>query len=114
MFFCRISRVLTPEIAIIKKTKNSPAHVVNIVGPITVSEGNLISVVTAEPVHFLNPVFQFWIELPGGSYESSGPYSAHTHFTFTATSPGTFHVKLLRGRPTHLLMKISPSVGSTK
>ena len=74
-------------------TYSQRAHAVNIVGPITVSEGNLISV-TAEPVHFLNPVFQFWIELPGGSYESSGPYSAHTHFTFTATSLGTFHIKV--------------------
>ncbi len=69
------------------------AHAVNIVGPMTVSEGQLISV-TAKPVHFLHPVFQFWIELPNGRYESSGPYSAHSHFTFTATSLGTFHVKV--------------------
>ncbi len=69
------------------------AHAVNIVGPMSVSEGQLISV-SADSVHFLNPVFQYWIELPNGQYESSGPYSAHSHFTFTATDTGTFHVKV--------------------
>lgn len=74
-------------------TYSQRAHAVNIVGPMSVPEGKLISV-TADAVHFLHPVFQFWIELPNGRYESSGPYSSHRHFTFTATSLGTFHVKV--------------------
>ena len=48
--------------------------------------------VTADPIHFYHPVFQFWIEIPGGQYESSGGYTTDPHFTFTATIPGTFNV----------------------
>lgn len=65
----------------------------NIIGPMTVPEGQLISV-TASSVHFLNPVYQFWIELPDGQYESSGSYTSHVHFTFTATTQGIFHIKV--------------------
>lgn len=68
-------------------------HGVSISAPASVTTGQTVDV-TASPVHFYDPVFQYWIELPNGQFESSGPYSPNPHFSFTATSPGSFQVKV--------------------
>ena len=68
-------------------------HEVAVSVPSSEPVGQLITV-TATPLHFLHPVYQFWVDYPGGSYESSGPYQSNPQFSFPASTAGNFTVQV--------------------
>ncbi len=37
-----------------------------------------------------DPLYQFWVESPSGTWSQSGPYGTSTHYTFTPSTPGTY------------------------
>ena len=68
-------------------------HKVTVSVPASDPVGQLITV-TATPLHFLHPVYQFWVDYPGGSYESNGRYQSNPQFSFPASTPGNFTVQV--------------------
>ncbi len=37
-----------------------------------------------------DPLYQFWVESPSGTWFQSGPYGTSTHYTFTPATPGAY------------------------
>jgi hypothetical protein len=85
------SALTRPALHLNTLTVSEIQHAIRISSPSFTAMGKTVTI-TADPTHFFHPVYQFWIEVPGGQYESSGGYTTNSHFTFTATEPGTFQV----------------------
>ena len=47
---------------------------------------------TAQATFITDPVYQFWVESPSGTWSQSGPYSTARSFTFTPSAAGTYRV----------------------
>ncbi|PSR23107.1 MAG: hypothetical protein C7B47_16145, partial [Sulfobacillus thermosulfidooxidans] len=60
----------------------SSAHGLPIGQPLTIQ---------ASSTHLIQPVYQFWIENPKGTWSSSGNYSPSSMFAFIPTQTGTYH-----------------------
>ncbi|AEW05721.1 hypothetical protein Sulac_2248 [Sulfobacillus acidophilus DSM 10332] len=71
--------------------QNAAGDTVTLDAPLTASPGSPITV-TANGTGFSHPVYQFWWAPQGGSWVSSGPFSADAQFTFTPPSAGLYDV----------------------
>ncbi len=47
---------------------------------------------SAQAAFITDPVYQFWVESPSGTWSQSGPYATASFFTFTPSAAGTYRV----------------------
>lgn len=65
--------------------------------PSFTSEGSSITLI-AQASGITNPVYQFWVETPSGTWSSNGAYTSSRSYTVHFNTPGTWHL-LVYARP---------------
>ena len=58
--------------------------------------------VKAQATAITDPVYQYWVESPAGTWAQSGPYSTATTYAFTPTAAGTYRVVVYAKDPVAL------------
>ena len=67
------------------------ASAVTLTAPATGTVGAPVAA-TAHATGLTNPVYQFWVEAPDGTWSQSGPYTHTRTYTFAPAQSGTYHV----------------------
>lgn len=73
------------------KMSNASGNNVSLVVPTPAGVGSGITL-SAMPSGFTSPVYQFWVQQPSGTWQSSGSYANSDTYTFSPSVSGTYHV----------------------
>ena len=75
----------------------APGSVALTNAPTSTSVGSTVTLIAAAS-GITNPVYQFWVETPAGSWSSNGPYTSSRTYTVSFNTPGTWHL-IVYARP---------------